>query len=67
MQNTGQEPSERTGTTAGVALLTGDPKRAILKLSIPMIAAMLLMSTYNLVDAIWVAGLGSDALALSTS
>lgn len=63
MQNTGQEPSERTGTTAGVALLTGDPKRAILKLSIPMIAAMLLMSTYNLVDAIWVAGLGSDALA----
>lgn len=63
MQNTGQEPSERTGTTAGVALLTGDPKRAILKLSVPMIAAMLLMSTYNLVDAIWVAGLGSDALA----
>ncbi|MDD3112445.1 MAG: MATE family efflux transporter [Methanofollis liminatans] len=63
MQNTGQEPSERTGTTEGVALLTGDPKRAILKLSIPMIAAMLLMSTYNLVDAIWVAGLGSDALA----
>jgi len=63
MQNTGQEPSERTGTTAGVALLTGDPKRAILKLSIPMIAAMLLMSTYNLVDAIGVAGLGSDALA----
>jgi len=63
MQDTGTTPSERKGTTAGVALLTGDPKKAILKLSIPMIAAMFLLSTYNLVDAIWVAGLGSDALA----
>jgi putative MATE family efflux protein len=41
----------------------GDPKKAIIKLSGPMIAAMLLMSTYNIVNAIWVAGLGSDALA----
>lgn len=47
----------------GIALLMGDPKKAILKLSGPMIVAMLLMSTYNLVNAIWVAGLGSDALA----
>lgn len=49
--------------TLGVALLTGDPKKAILKLSGPMIVVMLLMSTYNLVNAIWVAGLGPDALA----
>ena len=49
--------------TTGVNLLKGDPKVAILKLSIPMIVAMLLMSTYNLVNAVWVAGLGSDALA----
>jgi putative MATE family efflux protein len=49
--------------TAGVEILTGDPKKAILKMSGPMIVAMLLMSTYNLVNAIWVAGLGSDALA----
>ncbi|MCK9579960.1 MAG: MATE family efflux transporter [Methanoregula sp.] len=49
--------------TAGIALLMGDPKKAIIKLSGPMIAAMLLMSTYNIVNAIWVAGLGSDALA----
>lgn len=54
-------PSEKD--TIGVSLLKGDPKKAILKLSIPMIIAMLLMSTYNLVNAIWVAGLGSDALA----
>jgi putative MATE family efflux protein len=50
-------------STTGIALLMGDPKKAIIKLSGPMIAAMLLMSTYNIVNAIWVAGLGSDALA----
>jgi putative MATE family efflux protein len=50
-------------TKDGIALLMGDPKKAIIKLSGPMIAAMLLMSTYNIVNAIWVAGLGSDALA----
>jgi len=49
--------------TKGVILLKGDPKKAIIKLSIPMIIAMLLMSSYNLANAIWVAGLGSDALA----
>ena len=50
-------------TTNGIALLMGDPKQAIIKLSGPMIIAMFLMSTYNIVNAIWVAGLGSDALA----
>jgi putative MATE family efflux protein len=50
-------------TTEGIALLMGDPKKAIVKLSGPMIVAMFLMSTYNIVNAIWVAGLGSDALA----
>ncbi len=49
--------------TSGISLLMGDPKKAIVKLSGPMIIAMFLMSTYNIVNAIWVAGLGSDALA----
>jgi putative MATE family efflux protein len=49
--------------TIGVALLTGDPKKAILILSGPMIVVMLLMASYSLVNAIWVAGLGADALA----
>ena len=49
--------------TGGISLLRGDPKKAIVKLSGPMIVAMFLMSTYNIVNAIWVAGLGSDALA----
>jgi len=47
----------------GVKTLLGDPKKAIIKLSLPMIAAMLAQTVYNLVDAIWVSGLGADALA----
>jgi len=49
--------------TRGVEILRGDPKAAVRKLSGPMIIAMLLMAVYNLADAIWVAGLGADALA----
>lgn len=58
-----QEPGTTPEMTAGISILTGDPKRAIIKLSGPMIVAMLLFSLYNIVDAIWVAGLGPDALA----
>jgi putative MATE family efflux protein len=66
MNNSPGQPQEspfEKDTTEGIALLMGDPKKAIIKLSGPMIVAMLLMSTYNIVNAIWVAGLGSDALA----
>ncbi len=51
------------GMTQGVQTLLGDPKRAIIRLAIPMIAAFSLQTIYNFVDAIWVAGLGPDALA----
>jgi putative MATE family efflux protein len=53
----------RQKQTEGVKTLLGDPRRAILKLALPMIAAMLIQTLYNLVDAFWVAGLGADALA----
>jgi putative MATE family efflux protein len=49
--------------TKGVSLLIGDPKKAVLKLSGPMIVAMMIMAGYNLVNAVWVSGLGSDELA----
>ncbi len=49
--------------TEGVSTILGDPKKAILKLSGPMIVAMLITSLYNLIDGIWVAGLGQNALA----
>ncbi|RZN42938.1 MAG: MATE family efflux transporter [Methanophagales archaeon ANME-1-THS] len=49
--------------TEGVKTLVGDPKRAIRKLALPMIVAMSVQTIYNIVDAIWVSGLGPDALA----
>ncbi len=49
--------------TEGVKTLLGDPKRAIIKLALPMIVAMSVQTIYNFVDAIWVSGLGADALS----
>ncbi len=49
--------------TEGVRILLGNPKRAVIKLSLPMIAAMSAQTLYNLVDAIWVSGKGPDSLS----
>jgi len=49
--------------TEGVKTLLGNPRKAIIKISIPMIIGMSAQMVYNLVDAIWVSGLGADALA----
>jgi len=49
--------------TEGVKTLLGEPKKAVMKLAIPMILAMLIQTIYNLADALWVSGLGADALA----
>lgn len=49
--------------TKGVKTILGDPRIAVRKMSMPLIISMLLVSIYNLADAAWVAGLGSDALA----
>lgn len=46
-----------------VDLLLGDYKKAIIKLSIPNMISMFVQTVYNLVDAIWVAGLGPIDLA----
>ena len=46
-----------------IEMITGDPKKAIIKLALPMMLSMLLIMLYNIADSIWVAGLGADALA----
>ena len=46
-----------------VEVLLGNPKKALLKMSIPLIISLLISSLYNLIDAMWVSGLGADALA----
>jgi putative MATE family efflux protein len=46
-----------------IEILRGDPKKALIKLAIPMVFALLLISFNNIIDRIWVAGLGTDVLA----
>ncbi|WP_340819752.1 MATE family efflux transporter [Methanolobus sp. WCC4] len=50
-------------TTVGMKALLGDPKKAIVKLALPMMLGMSVQTLYNLVDTFWVSGLGADALA----
>lgn len=64
LKNKGKKPTIQTGKqTKGVKTLLGDPKKAIIKLSIPMIAAMSAHTIYNLADAIWVSGKGPESLS----
>ncbi|KZX14530.1 MATE family efflux transporter [Methanobrevibacter curvatus] len=58
-----EKTSDNEPITKGVSILLGDPKKAVLKLSIPMIIAMVINSLYALIDGIWVAGLGNNAIA----
>ena len=51
------------GKNSNIEMITGDPKKAIVNLAIPMMVSMLLIMLYNIADSIWVAGLGADALA----
>ena len=48
---------------SNIEMITGDPKKAINKLSVPIIASMFLIFTNNIIDSVWVAGLGADPLA----
>ncbi|MDR0912910.1 MAG: MATE family efflux transporter [Methanobrevibacter sp.] len=50
-------------TNENIKLITGDPKRAIRKLAWPMMIATFLTMAYNLIDGIWISGLGTNALA----
>lgn len=54
---------EESPETKGVKILEGDPKKAIIKLAVPMVVAMSVQTIYQLVDTFWVSGLGADALA----
>ncbi len=63
MKNTQRSDQTSVPTTRGVQTLLGNPKKAVIKLSIPMIVAMSVHTLYNFVDGLWVAGLGPDALS----
>jgi putative MATE family efflux protein len=46
-----------------IDLIVNHPKKAINKLAVPIIISNLFMMLNNIIDGIWVAGLGADALA----
>lgn len=46
-----------------VEVIRGEPEIAIKKLAIPIMISMLLTASYNIIDGIWVAGLGQAAIA----
>ncbi len=62
----GGGPSGKGKNTKGVEILLGDPKKAVIKLAIPMVIAMSVHTAYSLADAIWVSGIerGLAAVAL---
>ena len=51
--------TEQSSETKGVKTLLGDPKKAVVKLAIPMIIAMSVTTIYNFVDTLWVSGFGA--------
>ncbi|MBU1186463.1 MAG: MATE family efflux transporter [Acidobacteria bacterium] len=63
MNNSQKKTTHPSAMTEGVRTLLGNPKKAIIKLAIPMIIAMSAHTLYSVVDAIWVSGLGPDALS----
>ena len=54
---------QSNNSSNGVDLMLSNPKKALMKMSIPLIISLLITSFYNLIDAAWVSGLGADALA----
>lgn len=52
--------TEQSNETKGVKTLLGDPKKAVVKLAIPMIIAMSVTTIYNFVDTLWVSGFGAN-------
>ena len=61
--NIGSENLNQNKTNNKVDLIRGDPKIAIRSIAWPMILTLVLNMVYNMVDRVWVAGLGADPLA----
>ncbi|WP_456478751.1 MATE family efflux transporter [Geoglobus ahangari] len=49
--------------TEGVRVLTGEPEKAVVRLSIPIMISNLVFTLYNFADGVWVAGLGAESLS----
>lgn len=58
-----KELKDEAHTNEKIDLIRGDPKDAIKAIAWPMILTLILNMVYNMVDRVWVSGLGSDPLA----
>ena len=54
--------NETKKTTHDVETLLGNPKKAIIVMAIPLAISLFVQNLNNLVDVIWVVGLGADAM-----
>lgn len=63
MYNINNEGGSGLEENENIEILRGNPKKALIKIAIPMVFALLLISFNNIIDRIWVAGLGTDVLA----
>lgn len=50
-------------TEQGIGILTGDQRKGIVALSVPLFIAILIQQLNNLVDSVWVSGLGAGPMA----
>jgi putative MATE family efflux protein len=50
-------------SSSSVDIMLQNPEKALVRMSIPLIVSLLITSFYNIIDAVWVSGLGADALA----
>lgn len=46
-----------------IELLRSNPKHSLMKLAVPIMITMITTSLYNIIDGIWVAGLGTISIA----
>ena len=54
---------QNNDNSKSVDVMLGNPKKALINMSMPLIISLLISSLYNIIDSAWVSGLGADALA----
>jgi len=59
----GFDSMDEDDRTKDVDILLGNPKKAITAMAIPTMVALIAQSANNLIDAMWVSGLGSTQMA----
>lgn len=50
-------------SNSNIELLNSHPKESLLKLSFPIIISLIIVALYNIIDGIWIAALGQNAIA----